>query len=73
MKFLNSQSGFEPFSIVVETQEEANYLYALVGGSNQEIDNALEFESHALFDFLSTKVKNGASLPTVVSEIVSEL
>ena len=72
MKFINDGNGFKPFSIVVETQEEANYLYAMVGGANREIDDALEFDSGSLFDFLSTKVENGATLPTVISELIKE-
>jgi hypothetical protein len=56
MRFEEAE-GFKPFKIVVETQEEANYLYALVAGTDSRVDAALDFDSYALYDYLESKVQ----------------
>lgn len=63
------KEGFTPFKIVVETQEEANYLYALVAGTTGEIDEALGYDSYDLFNYLNTQVIAG-DIPDLFTQVV---
>jgi hypothetical protein len=66
MKFEETHNGFKPFSIIVETQEEANYLYALVFSTSPEVEEAFSFKTNELYEYLEKRV-NPLALPTVKS------
>lgn len=64
MKFEEDvREGFKPFKIVVETQEEANYLYALVRATGDDVDEALDYDGWYLYERLKEKVNNEGLLP----------
>jgi hypothetical protein len=68
MKFKEKKmiDGFQSFSITVQTQEEANYLHALVGATDSAIDKAFNVGqgSWDLMNFLELRV-DAEALPTV--------
>lgn len=57
MKFEDDREVFKPFKIIVETEEEANFLCALVGGTNMHIDELFNFDSNDLYYYLLSKVR----------------
>lgn len=62
------KEGFTPFKIVVETQEEANYLYAIVAATCANTDEILGYNSYDLFDYLETKVIS-ENIPNLITHI----
>jgi hypothetical protein len=60
----NAEHGFKPFKITVETQEEANYLYALVAATSDKIDNMFKVDGNELYYYLEQKVHSD-SLPSL--------
>lgn len=72
MKFNSLISDtFQPFSIEVETQAEANFLYALVAATSHSIDSELGFDSNDLYDYLYARV-NTKNIPDLDITIMSE-
>jgi hypothetical protein len=54
MKFnVEEVSTFKPITITLESQQEVDYLYALVAGTDGYVDSLLGFESWELHDFLA--------------------